>query len=130
MTFSFSSPAPFPARSQRGTRPSFPQTITSHPPVVMSARQLEVHTIFSRHTAFPPYSPGMITVDATDDAVRVTIPRGEMALEQIEAILRPFRFASLVSGSQLTKDEAMRIAEESKSDWWEKNKQRFGGDPQ
>ena len=72
----------------------------------------------------------MITVDATDDAVRVTIPRGEMALEQIEAILRPFRFASLVSGSQLTKDEAMRIAEESKSDWWEKNKQRFGGDAQ
>ena len=70
----------------------------------------------------------MITIDATDDAVRVTIPRGEMGLEQIEAILRPFRFASFVANSQLTKEEAMRIAEESKSDWWEKNQHRFGGD--
>ncbi len=70
----------------------------------------------------------MITVDSTDEAIRVTIPRGEMALEQVEAILRPFRFASLVAGSELTKEEAMKIAEESKADWWGKNQHRFGGD--
>lgn len=48
----------------------------------------------------------MITIESTDEEIRVIIPRGEMELGQVEAILRPFRFASLVAGSQMSKEEA------------------------
>jgi len=44
---------------------------------------------------------------------------------QIDAILRPFRLMSLVAGSAMSQGEAMRLAEESKAGWWEKNKERF-----
>ena len=44
---------------------------------------------------------------------------------QIEAILRPFRFTSLVAGSAMSQGEALRLAEESKAGWWEKNQERF-----
>ena len=67
----------------------------------------------------------MITVESDDREIRVTIPRGDLELAQVEAILRPFRFASLVAGSQMSKAEAMKIAEESKADWWEKNGEHF-----
>jgi len=55
----------------------------------------------------------------------VTILRGEMDPVQIDAILRPFRLMSLVAGSAMSQGEAMRLAEESKAGWWEKNKERF-----
>jgi hypothetical protein len=67
----------------------------------------------------------MITVESDEREIRVTIPRGELEVAQIEAILRPFRFASLVAGSQMSRAEALRIAEESKADWWEKNGTSF-----
>ncbi len=67
----------------------------------------------------------MITVESDDREIRVTIPRGDLGLEQIEAILRPFRFASLVAGSQMSQAEAVEIAEESKADWWEKHGKTF-----
>ena len=67
----------------------------------------------------------MITVEATENEIRVTIPRGEMEIAQVEAILRPFRFASLVADSAMTKAAALRLAEESKADWWEKNQAHF-----
>ncbi len=67
----------------------------------------------------------MITVESDDREIRVTIPRGDLEIAQVEAILRPFRFASLIAGSQMSKAEAMQISEESKADWWEKNEQRF-----
>jgi len=67
----------------------------------------------------------MITVDSTEKEIHVTIPRGEVDSAQIEGILRPFRFTSLVAGSAMSQGEAMRLAEESKAGWWEKNAHRF-----
>ena len=67
----------------------------------------------------------MITVESTEKEIHVTIPRGEMDPAQTEAILRPFRFTSLVAGSAMSQGEAMRMAEESKADWWERNQDRF-----
>ena len=73
----------------------------------------------------PATLTGMITVESNDDAIRVTIPRGELDLAQVEAILRPFRFTSLIADSQMSKAEAMQIAEDSKADWWARNGGRF-----
>ena len=67
----------------------------------------------------------MITVDSDDTAIRVTIPRGELEISQVEAILRPFRFTALIAGTQMAKAEAVQIAEDSKADWWAKNERRF-----
>ena len=67
----------------------------------------------------------MITVESDESEIRVKIPRGDLDIGQVEAILRPFRFASLVAESRMTKSEAMQIAEDSKADWWEKNQHRF-----
>lgn len=67
----------------------------------------------------------MITVESTEKEIHVTIPRGEMDPAQIEAILRPFRFTSLVAGSVMSQGEVLRLAEESKAGWWEKNQERF-----
>jgi hypothetical protein len=67
----------------------------------------------------------MITIGSTENEIHVTIPRGEMDLAQIEAILRPFRFTSLVAGSAMPQGEALRLAEESKADWWAKNEHHF-----
>lgn len=67
----------------------------------------------------------MITIEATENEIHVTIPRGDLEPGQIEAILRPFRFTALVSGSRMSKAEAMKLAEESKADWWAKNEHRF-----
>ena len=74
---------------------------------------------------FPITLCRMITVESDDREIRVTIPRGDLEIAQVEAILRPFRFASLVAGSQMSKTEAVQIAEESKAEWWEKNGKRF-----
>jgi hypothetical protein len=73
----------------------------------------------------PATLAGMITVESDDREIRVTIPRGDLEISQVEAILRPFRFASLIAGSQMSKAEAVKIAEESKADWWGKNEKRF-----
>lgn len=67
----------------------------------------------------------MITLESDDSAIRVIIPRGELDLSQVEAILRPFRFTSLVTGSQMSRAEAVQIAEDSKAAWWETNERRF-----
>ena len=67
----------------------------------------------------------MITVESDDAAIRVTIPRGELEISQVDAILRPFRFTSLIAGTQMSQAEAMQIAEDSKADWWAKNERRF-----
>ena len=68
----------------------------------------------------------MITVESTEDAIHVTIPRGEMDHDQVEAIIRPLRFQSLVSGSKMTREEAVRMAEDSKESWWRKNEGKLG----
>lgn len=68
----------------------------------------------------------MITVESTEDAIHVTIPRGEMDHDQVEAIIRPLRFQSLVSRSKMTREEAVRMAEDSKESWWRKNEGKLG----
>lgn len=68
----------------------------------------------------------MITVESTEDAIHVTIPRGEMDHDQVEAIIRPLRFQSLVSGSKMTREVAVQMAEDSKESWWRKNEGKLG----
>jgi hypothetical protein len=67
----------------------------------------------------------MITVETTEAGVRVTVPKDEVPPERLNAFLDWLRFESLARQSHLTEEEADRLAEEAKADWWARNKQRF-----
>ena len=67
----------------------------------------------------------MISVEGKEEAIHITIPREDLEPSQVEAILRPLRFAGLVAGSHMSKEEAIQLGEDSKADWWEKNQARF-----
>ena len=44
---------------------------------------------------------------------------------RLDAMLRWLEFDGIARTSKMTGDEASRLAEESKADWWEKNRDRF-----
>ncbi len=67
----------------------------------------------------------MTTANSDEREIVVTTPRGDLAIAQVEAILRPFRFASLVAESRMSQAKAMQIAEDFKADRREKNQKRF-----
>lgn len=67
----------------------------------------------------------MITVEATDAGVRVTIPRDEVPPGRLNAFLDWLRLEAITGRSRLTEADADRLAEDTKADWWAANKSRF-----
>ena len=67
----------------------------------------------------------MITVETTEAGLRVTIPRDEVPPERVNSLLDWLRLEAGTRRSQLTGEQAGRLAEESKAEWWTANKQRF-----
>lgn len=67
----------------------------------------------------------MISVQATAETIHLRIPRGEVTDERLAQIFHGLRLEGAVSGSRLTEAEADAMAEEMKSDWWARNKDRF-----
>ena len=67
----------------------------------------------------------MITVEATDAGMRVTIPKDEEPPERVNAFVDWLRLEAVARRSGLSEVDADRLAEEIKADWWTKNKDRF-----
>ena len=67
----------------------------------------------------------MITVEKTDVDVRVTIPKDAVPPKQLNAFLDWLRLEEITQRSRLTEEDASRIAEEMKAEWWAANKDRF-----
>ena len=67
----------------------------------------------------------MITVESTEREIHVTIPRNSVDEQSLDAVLRWLEFDGIARTSKMTGDEAFQLAEESKADWWEKNRYRF-----
>jgi hypothetical protein len=67
----------------------------------------------------------MITVEKTQTDVRVTIPKDALPARQLNAFLDWLRLEEIAQRSGLTEEEADRIAEEVKAEWWAANKDRF-----
>ena len=68
---------------------------------------------------------GMITVEATEQAVRVTIPKDEVPVDRLNSFLDWLRLEGVARRSNLDEAEAGRLAEEIKAGWWVANKDRF-----
>ena len=67
----------------------------------------------------------MITVEKTDTDVRVTIPKDAVPPKQLNAFLDWLRLEEIAQRSRLTEEQADRIADEIKAEWWAANKDRF-----
>ena len=67
----------------------------------------------------------MITVEKTDTGVRVTIPKNAVPPRQLNALLDWLRLEETAQRSGLTEEEADRIAQEIKAEWWAANKEKF-----
>lgn len=67
----------------------------------------------------------MITVETTDAAVRVTIPKNSMPAKQLNAFLDWLRLEEIVQHSRLTQEGANELADEIKTEWWKANKDKF-----
>ena len=67
----------------------------------------------------------MITVEATEQAVRVTIPKDEVPVDRLNSFLDWLRLEGVARQSNLDEAEAGRLAEEIKAGWWVANKDWF-----
>ncbi len=67
----------------------------------------------------------MITVEQTGKDLRVTIPKDAVPPKQLNAFLDWLRLEEIAQRSRLTEDEADRIADEIKAEWWAANKNQF-----
>lgn len=67
----------------------------------------------------------MTTVERTDQDVRVTIPKDAVPPKRLNALLDWLRLEEIAQRSRLTEEEAGRIADEIKIEWWAANKDRF-----
>jgi hypothetical protein len=67
----------------------------------------------------------MIVVEKTETDVRVTIPKNAVPPKQLNAFLDWLRLEVIAQRSRLTEEEADRIAEQIKAEWWAANKEQF-----
>ena len=67
----------------------------------------------------------MITVESSAESTRLTIPKEDVPPDRLRPLLDWLRLEAVARRSQLTDAEADRLAEETKSDWWARNKDRF-----
>lgn len=67
----------------------------------------------------------MITIEANDQAVCVTIPKADVPADRLNSFLDWLRLEAIARQSGLDEAEAGRLAEEIKAGWWAANKERF-----
>ena len=67
----------------------------------------------------------MIVVEQTETDVRVTIPKNAVPPKQLNAFVDWLRLEEIAQRSGLPEEEADRIAEEVKAEWWAANKEKF-----
>lgn len=66
----------------------------------------------------------MVVVERTNEEFILRIPL-DMDLQSLQRVVDYLKFKEIVKNSAGTEDEANRLADESKKDWWRRNKVRF-----
>jgi len=67
----------------------------------------------------------MITVEKNGTDVLVTIAMDALPPKQLNAFIDWLRLEEIAQRSQLSEDDADRIADDLKAQWWAANKDRF-----
>ena len=71
------------------------------------------------------YVEAMITVETTGAELRVTIPKEDVPPERVNSWLDWLRLEAIARRGALTEQEADRLAEAAKADWWASHKDQF-----
>ena len=67
----------------------------------------------------------MVAVESDEHQIRLTIPTERMPPEDVDRFVAWIRAEAVARQSQLTEQDASRLAEEVNAGWWERNKARF-----
>jgi hypothetical protein len=66
----------------------------------------------------------MIAVETTEKAIHISIPTEGMPAEAVNAFVDWLRVEAAARRSRLTEDQAWKLSEEIKSEWWSRNQSR------
>jgi hypothetical protein len=64
-------------------------------------------------------------VETDEKEIRITIPTQGMASETISRFIEWVKVEATAQRSRLSEQEAWKLSEEIKSDWWTRNQSRF-----
>ena len=67
----------------------------------------------------------MIAVRAEKDRLEVTIPTDGMTPDEVNDLVSWLRVETVARRSKLTPEDASKMAEDIKSNWWQANEHRF-----
>jgi hypothetical protein len=67
----------------------------------------------------------MITVEKTVQQIHITISKDAMPEEELNAFIDSLRLEEIAQRSRLSEQDADRIADDLKAQWWSQNIQRF-----
>lgn len=67
----------------------------------------------------------MLTYQTTDETVNLTFSKAFLSNQELVRLIETLRIKELISKSELTSDEAMKLDEDLKTNWWHENKDRF-----
>ncbi len=67
----------------------------------------------------------MLNVQVGSDKVSIEFSRNLINDKDLMEFIEKVRLKNLISKSELTEKDALSLDKELKSDWWQKNKERF-----
>jgi hypothetical protein len=77
---------------------------------------------------FPPSTLNlnlMLNYQVTDNTVNLSFSKDLLSAPEIVKLIETLRIKELLTHSQLTVDDATRLDEDLKANWWQQNKDRF-----
>lgn len=69
-----------------------------------------------------------LTIDSNSGEITIKLPV-DCSVEDLQQILKYFTYIDIVNESKADQEEINKLAKEVKEGWWEKNKDRFKGEP-
>jgi hypothetical protein len=67
----------------------------------------------------------MLDIQVKDDNVNIVFSRNLINDNDLMELLERIKVKHLISQSQLTEENAIKLDEELKSNWWKNNKEKF-----
>ncbi len=69
----------------------------------------------------------MFEYQTNDNIVNLAFPKGLLSSPEIIRFVEILRIKELLSNSQISSEEVMKLDDELKEQWWQKNKDSFLG---
>ena len=67
----------------------------------------------------------MLSCQTTNEIVNLTFSKEFLSVPELIRFIEILRIKELISKSQVTQDDIIKLDEDLKANWWNKNKDRF-----